>query len=60
MNITREYKPSGSGGGVSIEPLWQFYKQLDFLAPFLKHRPTLANLSQTTDNIDPEDHNRNI
>ena len=55
MKMRREYKPSGSGRGVSREPSWQFYKQLEFLAPFLKHRPTLRNLSQTADNIDPEE-----
>ena len=55
MKMRREYKPSGSGGGISIEPSWQFYKQLEFLAPFVKHRPTLCNLSQNVDNIDPEE-----
>jgi len=55
MKMGREYKPSGSGGGVSKEPSWQFYKQLEFLAPFFKHRPTMGNLSKTTDNIDPEE-----
>ena len=50
MKMRREYKLSGSGGGVSMEPSWQFYKQLEFFAPFLKHRPTLRNqqsLNQT-------------
>ena len=28
MKMRREYKPSGSGGRVSIEPSWQFCKQL--------------------------------
>ena len=45
--MRREYKCSGSGGGVSFEPSWEFYKQLEFLSPFLKHRPTLGNLSDS-------------
>ena len=52
--MRREYNPSGSGGGISIEPSWQFYKQLEFLAPFVKQWPTLCNLSQNVDNTDPE------
>ena len=51
MTMRIEYKPSGSGSGGSKEPLWQFYKQLEFLALFLKHRPTLGNLSKTTDDL---------
>ena len=34
MKIRKEYKLSGSGGGVLIEPTWPYYKQMLFLAPF--------------------------
>ena len=62
MKMRREYKPSGSGGGVSVEPSWQFYKQLEFLSPFLKHRPTLGNLSDSPmiSNTIPEESNSEL
>ena len=40
MKIRKEYKPSGSAGGVPIEPTWPYYKQMLYLAPFMKHRTT--------------------
>ena len=43
MKVRREYKPSGSAGGASIEPSWPYFKQLDYLAPFTKHRKTKGN-----------------
>eukprot|EP00795_Rhopilema_esculentum_P005765 gene5765-11044_t len=43
MKVRREYKPSGSAGGEPIEPTWPFFKQLLFLAPFMKHRETGGN-----------------
>ena len=45
MKIRKEYKPSGSGGGVPIEPTWPYYKQMLFLAPFMKHRTTRGNFT---------------
>ena len=43
MKVRREYKPSGSAGGASIEPSWPYFKQLEYLAPFTKHRKTKGN-----------------
>ena len=43
MRMKKEYKPSGSAGGVPIEPPWPYYKQLQFLSPFVKHRQTKGN-----------------
>ncbi|XP_065054394.1 transcription factor Adf-1-like [Rhopilema esculentum] len=43
MKVRKEYKPSGSAGGEPIEPTWPFFKQLLFLAPFMKHRETRGN-----------------
>ena len=49
IKVRKEHKPSGSGGGVSEEPSWQFYRQLEFLTPFLRYKLTLGNLSDKTD-----------
>ena len=46
MRMRKEYKPSGSEAGVSIEPSWPYYKQLQYLAPFLKHRQTKGNFPE--------------
>eukprot|EP00795_Rhopilema_esculentum_P005769 gene5769-11048_t len=46
--MKKEYKPSGSAGGVPLEPSWPFSAQLQFLDPFLKHRPTTSNLQVTS------------
>lgn len=46
MKMRREYTPSGSAGGVPIEPTWPYYKQLSYLAPFMKHRLTKSNLPE--------------
>ena len=43
MKIRKEYKPSGSAGGAPIEPAWPYYKQMLYLAPFMKHRTTKGN-----------------
>ena len=43
MKVRREYKPSGSAGGTSIELSWPYFKQLEHLAPFTKHRKTKGN-----------------
>ena len=43
MKLRREYKLSGSAGGASIEPSWTYFKQLECLAPFTKHRKTKGN-----------------
>eukprot|EP00795_Rhopilema_esculentum_P010066 gene10066-18713_t len=48
MKMKKEYKPSGSAGGVPLEPSWPFFAQLQFLDPFLKHRPTTSNLQVTS------------
>ena len=45
MKIRKEYKPSGSAGGVPIEPKWPYYQQMLYLAPFMKHRSTRGNLA---------------
>ena len=45
MKIRKEYKPSGSGGSVLIEPTWPYNERMLFLAPFMKHRTTRGNLS---------------
>ncbi len=44
MRVRKEYKPSGSAGGVPIEPKWPYFKNLLYLAPFLLHRKTKGNL----------------
>ena len=43
MNVRREYKPSRSVGGASIKPSWPYFKQLEHMAPFTKHRKTKGN-----------------
>ena len=43
MKVKREYKPSGSVGGISIEPSWPYYKHLEFLSPYIRHRDTQGN-----------------
>ena len=43
MKVKREYKPSGSAGGISIEPSWPYYKHLEFLSPYIRHRDTQGN-----------------
>ena len=48
MKITKEYKPSGSAGGAPIEPSWPYYKQLQFLSPFIRHRETQGNFHEAT------------
>ncbi|XP_065061667.1 uncharacterized protein LOC135688677 [Rhopilema esculentum] len=40
---------SGSAGGVPLEPSWPYFRLLEFLAPFLKHRQTLGNLQMVSD-----------
>ena len=45
MKIRKEYKPSGSAGGVPIEPTWPYYKQILYLTPFLMHRMTKGNFT---------------
>ena len=47
IEMKKEYKPPGSAGGVPLEPSWPFFAQLQFLDPFLKHRPTTSNLQVT-------------
>ena len=49
MKMKKEYKPSGRAGGVSIEPSWPYYKQLQFLSPFVKHRQTKGNFHTVAD-----------
>ena len=49
MRMKKEYKPSGSAGGVSIEPSWPYYKQLQVLLPFVKHRQTKRTFHTVAD-----------
>ena len=53
MKMKKEYKPSWSAGGVPLEPSWPFFAQLQFLDPFLKHRPTTSNLQVTSYGFEP-------
>ncbi len=53
MRIIKENKPSGSGGGVPVEPSWPFFKQLQFLEPFLKHRATTSNFNRPVTSVSP-------
>ena len=55
MKMKKEYKPSGSAGGVPIEPSWPYYKQLQFLSPFVKHRQTKGNFHTVTEESQSED-----
>ena len=45
MKTRKEYKPSGSAGGVPIEPKWPYYQQMLYRAPFMKQRSTRSNLA---------------
>ena len=47
--MKKEYKRSGSAGGVSFEPSWPYYKQLQFLSPFVKHRQIKGNFHTVAD-----------
>ena len=48
MKITKECKPSSSAGGAPMEPSWPYYKQLQFLSPFIRHRETQGNFHVAT------------
>ncbi len=53
MRIEKEYKPSKSGGGVPVEFLWPFFKQLQFLEPFIKYRATTSNINRSATYVSP-------
>ena len=55
MKMKKEYKPSGSAGGMPIEPSWPYYKQLQFLSPFVKHRQTKGNFHKVAEESQSED-----
>ena len=48
MKITKDYKPPGSAGGAPIEPSWPYYKQLQFLSPFIRHWQAQGNFHVAT------------
>ena len=46
MKLWKDYKPTGSAGGVTIKLTWPFFDLLTFLDPFMRHVKTKSNYSE--------------
>ena len=51
IKIWKEYKPSSSAGGVTIEHSWPFFKQLQFLEHFLRYESNKSVFKETAQQI---------